>query len=161
MDDLPVQPGTYALFLRFVDPCTINIGKLGKIRLSAGIYTYQGSARGPGGLRARLRRHLLGSGKIHWHIDYLREQSEVLGYAFITGDANWSGSVPTECCWSQLLGCLPGISVPIPGLGASDCKSGCRSHLVYISEERSLEDQLKDRIRLILKTYIVLVNTAL
>jgi Uri superfamily endonuclease len=42
------------------------------ICLKPGLYVYVGSACGPGGLEARLRRHLCGKRKkMHWHIDRL------------------------------------------------------------------------------------------
>ena len=37
--------------------------------LAPGCYVYAGSARGPGGIRARVRRHLRPDKTPHWHID--------------------------------------------------------------------------------------------
>ncbi len=41
--------------------------------LEPGVYVYVGSAWGPGGLRARIYRHLglVGRKRLHWHIDRL------------------------------------------------------------------------------------------
>jgi len=36
-----------------------------------GVYLYVGSARGFGGLKARVARHLRAVKKVHWHVDYL------------------------------------------------------------------------------------------
>jgi hypothetical protein len=82
-----------------------------------------------------------------------------LGYAFVVGDENLIDSLISECDWSQLLGSLPGILVPIPGFGASDCNSGCRSHLVHISGELLLDDPTMERIISALKTDVVLFPT--
>ncbi len=49
-------------------------GKLGGrgVELEPGVYAYVGSAFGPGGLAARLRRHLCGARRrLWWHIDRL------------------------------------------------------------------------------------------
>ena len=57
------NPGTYALGLRLDAHSTCRIGALGEYTLQPGNYIYVGSAWGPGGLAARLSRHLRGSGK--------------------------------------------------------------------------------------------------
>ena len=61
--------GAYILEFRIDEPVRITVGKLGTFRLGTGWYYYVGSARN--GLRGRLLRHILGPGKLHWHIDYL------------------------------------------------------------------------------------------
>lgn len=160
MDDLPVHPGSYALFLGLFNPCLIRVGKLGWYSLPAGFYAYQGSARGPGGLRARLGRHLRGGGQLHWHIDYLREVSEVLGYTYTIREEKRFGNLPAECFWSQTLIALPEAGVPIPGFGASDCHSGCLSHLVHLSGAASLGNGLKERLALVLASEITMIVKA-
>jgi Uri superfamily endonuclease len=89
-----------------------------------GPYLYVGSARGAGGLRARVGRHLLGGGARHWHIDYLRADAEVLGAFYTVTDRM------LECEWSQTLAQLPRAFIPVPHFGSSDCKSGCTAHLI-------------------------------
>jgi Uri superfamily endonuclease len=131
---LPAEPGTYILFLSLLQVVRLRIGRLGTTEFSPGMYAYQGSAAGPGGLRARLGRHLTGTGKQHWHVDYLRAVAEVSGYAYVTA-AELSGkgqSLPVECLWSQALAVLPGTSVPLIGFGAGDCNCGCPAHLVCL-----------------------------
>ncbi len=63
--------GLYLLLLelgRSIDP--VIAGQ--RLVLGPGIYVYVGSACGPGGLRARLSRHLCGRRRrLHWHIDRL------------------------------------------------------------------------------------------
>jgi Uri superfamily endonuclease len=131
MDDLPVQPGSYAVILKLADWYELEVGRLGRFKIPPGIYVYHGSACGPGGLRARLGRHLSVVNRVYWHIDYLRCVGEVLGYVYwVTCQPNRT-SIPEECEKSQILSALPGASVPSPKFGASDCKSGCPAHLIH------------------------------
>ena len=133
MDVLPVEAGTYALILALDSPRQIAIGRLGNYDLHAGYYLYLGSARGAGGLRARLGRHLRGNGRPHWHIDYLRKITTVQGWGFRVSAAAEKNTNPMECAWSQWLGNTPGASIQVPRFGASDCRSGCQAHLIHFS----------------------------
>jgi len=127
-DGLPALPGSYALGLRLPYDPLLQVGGLGQFRFSGGDYVYLGSALGSGGLRARLGRHLCGDGRLRWHIDTLRTAAQVLGFHYVISPFS------LECRWTQALAALPGASVPIPGFGASDCRSGCRAHLIFFSE---------------------------
>jgi len=122
--DLPAAHGAYVLPLIVSRPQSITIGCLGQYRLPAGHYFYVGSARGAGGLRARVRRHLLGGAAPHWHIDYLRAGAEVHEVFYTVTDR------ALECEWSQALAQLPQAFNPVPHFGASDCRSGCAAHLI-------------------------------
>ena len=52
-----------------------------------GFYLYCGSAKGPGGLAARLARHMRHGKAIRWHVDVLTEAGTVLGaWTFPGGD---------------------------------------------------------------------------
>lgn len=134
MDDLPVQPGIYSLILQLAESKSLIVGKLGRFDCPPGIYVYLGSARGSGGLRGRLGRHLRGDGKRHWHIDYLVSVSVVKGIGTIGLGSGATGCSPTECSWSQATLALPGATIPIPKFGASDCRSGCPAHLIHFAE---------------------------
>jgi Uri superfamily endonuclease len=119
---LPAVGGTYVLWLRLEAAREIAFGRLGRFALPAGDYLYVGSARGPGGLRARLGRHLQGSGPAHWHVDYLRAAAGPQG-------AGWSTAPgQLECAWARALLAHGNFQVPVPGAGASDCR--CAAHLV-------------------------------
>lgn len=88
--------------------------------LSAGDYLYLGSAYGPGGIRARCKRHLQHDKKRRWHVDWLTTcavQSRVLAFP---------GGI--EC---DLVDAVrrAGGRPPIPGFGSSDCLR-CTSHLL-------------------------------
>jgi Uri superfamily endonuclease len=133
---LPAKPGAYALLLWLPDDCTLQIGRLGKFEFYAGWYVYLGSAHGPGGLRARLNRHLTGSGSQHWHIDALRRRAQPLIALYCLEKSSYlpktrQGMKPLECAWSQTLVSQPGAVIPAAGFGSSDCRNGCPAHLVY------------------------------
>lgn len=124
LQDLPVSRSTYALHLSVSHAQPINVGRLGQYHLPAGDYFYVGSARGAGGLQARVGRHLRGDGNRHWHIDYLRASAEVRDVLYTVTDR------ALECEWSQTLAQLPHAFIPIPHFGSSDCRSGCAAHLI-------------------------------
>jgi Uri superfamily endonuclease len=121
---LPDLAGTYALSFSLPEAVKICIGRLGWFDFPAGEYAYLGSARGPGGLRARLGRHLKIEGATHWHIDYLRPHLKIRAVGYLTGGNN------LECAWSQSLAAQPAARLPAPGFGASDCTRGCPAHLI-------------------------------
>jgi Uri superfamily endonuclease len=124
---IPVQSGSYVLQLHLERAQTLPVGRLGQLCFAPGNYLYMGSAWGPGGLRARLGRHLRGDGRLHWHVDTLRAVCGVVGYGYsVASDPR------QECRWSQALGALAGTSY-VNGFGASDCKT-CPAHLVFLSE---------------------------
>jgi len=120
-DDWPNTPGAYALLLRLPHTIEVPIDSLARPRLASGDYIYVGSARGPGGLRARLARHARKNKKHHWHVDHLsRHLADV--FALPGG---------RECDLLQALLTTGRASVPIQHFGASDCKR-CPAHLVKL-----------------------------
>ena len=124
---LPDQPGTYVLILELCRHSMIAVGKLGTFDFPAGWYTYAGSARGPGGLAARVSRHERAAKTLHWHIDYLRAQADLIAIWYATGLRE------RECTWAQALSQLPGASLPVSRFGASDCR--CPAHLIHFSSQ--------------------------
>jgi Uri superfamily endonuclease len=125
-EDLPASPGTYALIFRLRESISLQIGALGRQELPDGICIYVGSAHGPGGLRARVRRHLRPEKQAHWHIDYL---TAILLPAGVIWDA---GTEKRECAWTQRLLTDTGAIAPISAFGSSDCTAGCPAHLVRL-----------------------------
>lgn len=124
LDYLPSSPGIYALALRIEVPNTKQIGRLGTFTFSAGNYLYLGSARGAGGISARVRRHLRDTSEKqrHWHIDWLREIAHPTGVI-------WSHpSNAPECEWATTL--KPFVSREPARFGASDCR--CEGHLLRL-----------------------------
>ncbi|HSF81364.1 MAG TPA: GIY-YIG nuclease family protein [Anaerolineales bacterium] len=134
MPALPTQPGSYALHLFLDSDRPLEVGKLGIFQLPAGHYVYLGSAHGPGGLQARLKRHLNSQGTQHWHIDWLRHVSRLMA-VFYSTEAAQSERQPLECCWSQALAALPGATIPVRRFGAGDCQLRCSAHLVAFPAE--------------------------
>lgn len=122
----PPLSGTYALVMCLARPLTLKIGRLGEQHLPEAIYLYAGSACGPGGLRARIERHLRLQKPHHWHIDFLRPQVDILCVYYSTTPQR------LECAWLQALIQLPGAFIPVARFGASDCASGCPAHLVAL-----------------------------
>lgn len=119
------RPGCYTLVINLRHKKTIGVGKLGKAEFPQGTYLYTGSALN--GLRSRLRRHLTRNKKLHWHIDYLlhvRESriNEIFLYPATPGE---------ECRQNQRIAALAGAELIVRNFGASDCKSGCPSHLLF------------------------------
>lgn len=116
------EPGTYALILQSDLTARVQIGHWREIEILPGYYIYIGSAFGPGGVRARVSRHLRTDKPRHWHIDYLRE--------FVTPLEAWV-SYETERLehqWAQAFYELGGMT-PIQGFGCSDCR--CYTHLFH------------------------------
>ena len=119
------RPGTYILLLCLSLRQFIEVGKLGEFEFPAGYYLYVGSALGPGGLAARLRRHKKlandSEKRLHWHIDFLREQAQLLEI--------WCTPQPQrlEHEWAGVIGHSPETNALVPGFGSSDCS--CESHL--------------------------------
>lgn len=114
--EAPNAPGAYALWLRLDAPLLATAGRVGAL-LAPGDYLYCGSAKGPGGLRARLARHMRREKRAHWHVDQLTAAGVALG-AFIAVGGD-------ECALNAALATLP---VPIPGFGSADCPR-CAAHL--------------------------------
>ncbi len=130
-DELPALPGTYALLVWLGEASQIQVGRLGCFEFPVGWYVYVGSARGAGGLAARVRHHWQPTPHPHWHIDFLRR------VAFPVQVAWQLGSHRRECLWSSRLGTWPGARRPVAGFGASDCD--CLAHLWYLTRRPDLK----------------------
>lgn len=120
-DPLPSQPGSYLLLISLLERLQ---GKLrGKpYTLAPGTYLYAGSANGPGGIAARVARHMRNDKKLHWHVDELTvAASEITALAFPGG---------SECVLVERL-LKEGYEAPLPGFGSSDCRS-CPAHLLRL-----------------------------
>jgi Uri superfamily endonuclease/ADP-ribose pyrophosphatase YjhB (NUDIX family) len=129
---IPDLPGAYALILNLSREEEIVVGRLGRFEFPAGWYVYLGSARGPGGLAARLARHRRSAKSLHWHVDYLRAQARPVGAWYVVGDER------KECSWAEALSSLEGASLPAEGFGASDCH--CPAHLVHFKRLPTREE---------------------
>ena len=120
---LPAAPGAYILWIDLPQPLTVAVARRAAATLAPGRYAYCGSARGPGGIRARVARHLRAEKRPHWHIDRLTGVGRVVAVHGIP-----DGS---ECDLADFLAGLTGVSAPVPGFGSSDCRR-CTSHLLAV-----------------------------
>ncbi|HET90972.1 MAG TPA: GIY-YIG nuclease family protein [Chloroflexi bacterium] len=124
--DVPIlthQGADYALVLKLLRRTVIGVGRLGRFQFPAGWYVYVGSAHGPGGLKARLSRHLRSPKPLHWHLDYLRAHAQPVQVWYAVGKRR------RECAWARAVSQLAGASIPVHRFGASDCH--CPAHLFH------------------------------
>ncbi len=128
MEGLPPRPGAYWVALCLPQPRLLRVGGKGPRAWPAGLYLYAGQAHGPGGVRARLGRHLLGRGRGPWHIDALRAVAYPVAWGWTTWPA--PGPQPWECTWAQAWAALPMARIPQPGFGAQDCRHRCPAHTI-------------------------------
>ena len=127
-------PGLYLLDLWLEREAILTPGHRGRQRFERGHHLYIGSAYGPGGLQARIRRHFRfgRKSKHHWHVDALLERANLLGAWWSTLDGQ------SECGWAESLGQF-GRRSP-DGFGSTDC--GCSGHLVYFRSQARLEQAI-------------------
>jgi Uri superfamily endonuclease len=145
------QSGTYAIVLKPVAKRSIQVGKLGMLRIQTGYYVYVGSAFGPGGLKARIAHHRSVSHRSRWHIDYLRAAAEIreVWYSYDPG--------AREHQWAETLAAAKESTMPFPGFGSSDCN--CLSHLYYFKSKptiasfrRRLRTKIKDHEKIFIES---------
>lgn len=112
--------------MRLDEDVVLAIGRLGRFTLPAGYYVYAGSARGPGGLSARLARHRRREKRFHWHVDYLLARAHLIEV--------WTAVSMhrLECIWAKAILEMVGARVIAPRFGASDCC--CPAHLIYFAQ---------------------------
>jgi Uri superfamily endonuclease len=118
----PNTPGQYIVLLYIHNLTVLEIGKLGTYSFAPGTFAYIGSAHGPGGLSARLSRHLRSKDDKHphWHIDHLLSAADISA-------VGWSPiHQHNECDWAASLNGF-GRRWP-PRFGATDCR--CEGHLI-------------------------------
>lgn len=118
---MPARRGAYLLAIA-VDRTVTGELRGKPYTLPPGTYLYAGSANGPGGIAARVSRHLRRNKKPHWHVDTLTVAArEVTALAFPGG---------SECALVERL-VKAGYEAPLPGFGSSDCRS-CPAHLLRL-----------------------------
>jgi Uri superfamily endonuclease len=120
---LPAAPGSYLLILRLTETCPLLHARHRGQVLPPGLYLYAGSARGPGGLRARVGRHLRREKRCRWHVDALTSRAAEMGALLYPGDD------VSECMLISRLLRLSALQPALPGLGSSDCRA-CPAHLL-------------------------------
>ncbi len=124
MDEpVPPEPGAYVLLIELGAPLALEVASLACAVLPAGRYAYCGSAYGPGGLKARIGRHLRADKAHRWHVDHLTGAGRIVDFRAVPGGR--------ECDLLDRLLEAPGAVVPVPGFGSSDCRA-CPAHLVAL-----------------------------
>jgi Uri superfamily endonuclease len=130
VDELPALTGAYALILHLEHPVKLKRPLAASKPLAPGLYIYAGSARGPGGIRARLARHFRVEKRKHWHVDQLTRVSEV---------RLWASPLPEshECDLVTKLIDSGRFDTACAGFGSSDCRL-CEGHLlVWLPDTKS------------------------
>jgi len=123
----------YQLGIDVGRPIRVCVGRLGHFLFPAGRYVYTGSARR--NLEARIARHLRSEKALRWHIDWLLAASGVKV-------ATVNRSSLSECVLNQKVA----GRIVVPGFGASDCRSGCGSHLRYLGDVSAVT-AVKNQVR--------------
>lgn len=134
VESLSAERGAYALLIRLERHFRGSVGALGTVGLPAGTYLYCGSANGPGGLRARLRRHLRRDKSLHWHVDHLTTAGTITRILAVAGGR--------ECALVSRALRLPDVSTPAAGFGSSDCRR-CFAHLLGVRDGDGVVDALR------------------
>lgn len=122
---LPPEAGAYALLIVLDRPCRLAIATLAPATLAAGRYLYLGSARGPGGIRARVARHLRRNKPKHWHVDHLTARGRIAGVIAAPGGS--------ECALARRALRFHSVAAPVAGFGSSDCRT-CPAHLLRLPD---------------------------
>ncbi len=138
--DIPATSGNYVIVAAPGGAFAFDQKSLGQFHLPAGIYLYCGSAHGPGGLKARIGRHLKRNTRKFWHFDHLKDHVRILQVWWDVDRDN------RECEILQALLKIEGAQIPIKGFGSSDCRRGCPAHLVWLppgSDLRSVSAKLR------------------
>ncbi len=131
--DEPVPSGTgaYVLLIELSAPLGLDIAGLPRAWLAPERYAYCGSAYGPGGLKARIGRHLRADKAHRWHVDRLTGAGRIVDFRAVP-DGH-------ECDLLDRVLEVPGAAVPVPGFGSSDCRR-CPAHLVALPEGFDLDE---------------------
>ena len=143
---IPPSRGLYVLIGYLANNTTLVVGKLGRLNFKQGFYLYIGSAKGPGGLRARIKRHLSRRKKLKWHIDYLTIANHFKPIAILyTTATNITENLIVELLINN------GFQVAIEGFGSTDDRKS-KTHLLYAQGEYRERDIIIKRVFKALKS---------
>jgi len=128
-------PGAYELEISLSRLAEVQVGKLGCFHFPRGRYVYIGSANA--GLRGRVDRHLRFAkekpDKGHWHIDALLRLTQ----ARIANVRLYPDAIECDIAREVSQRPGPGVTVPAPGFGATDCRNKCPAHLFRFRKPQS------------------------
>ena len=122
--------GCYCLIIEVDKNQYLKIGKKLKIDFKKGYYVYVGSAMN--NLESRVKRHLSKTNKLHWHVDYLLKNNEIIEVIYNLDEK-------VECDISQK---LAKNNTFIKDFGCSDCD--CESHLYYFKSKKVAIEEVKN-----------------
>ncbi len=141
---LPARPGCYIVVLEVSGEVPVE-AKTIKVTVTRGVYVYIGSGGGPGGLRARILRHLKRRKRIWWHIDRLTASSSVRVVGAVYCEAPECRSAGE----ASIAECLSGKGyIPVRRFGSTDDPRS-ESHLYRAPSSLGLEDVLCDALHCI------------
>ena len=129
MREVPDGPGAYAILITLNRPLDLHLPRRAGVILPPGRYVYCGSAYGPGGLRARIGRHLRKTKPIRWHVDRMTAAGAITAVNAVPGG--------NECALLAGVLAIAGSSTPVPGFGSSDCRR-CPAHLAAVPDDFDL-----------------------
>jgi len=124
--------GIYILIIHVGKDINVNVGALGRIAFTKGLYAYVGSAQA--NLEQRIKRHLRKEKHLFWHIDYLLNNSTARIIKVLYKQADKT----EECNLAKVIG---EKGKPINGFGCSDCN--CKSHLFHIEDHHFLQKSMQ------------------
>ena len=121
--------GCYQILIHLDKSRKIRIGKLGLYDFPAGWYIYTGS--GMRGLSARIERHLQKKKKLHWHIDFLLQFTQVKGVK------KCLTRIRKECSLNARIFAQSKAIIVVRKFGSTDCR--CVTHLVFFDKKPDLD----------------------
>ena len=124
--------GIYVLIIHVSKDTEVNVGALGRITFTKGLYAYVGSTQT--NLERRIKRHFRKEKRKFWHIDYLLDNAAAKILKVFFKKAN----KPEECKTAKII-CEKGK--PVSGFGSSDCN--CKSHLFHMENYRFLQETMQ------------------
>lgn len=131
---LPKVAGAYVLVIELARDLALENKRFAGTVLPKGTYLYCGSANGPGGIAARVKRHCNPAKKPHWHVDELTSNGagRVVSVLVVPGG--------NECEIRASIAAQPDMTseIPVPGFGSSDCVF-CPSHLIGSTDDHVAE----------------------
>jgi len=129
--------GIYVFIFRVLNDLNISIGSLGRVYIPQGLYGYIGSARGFGGIKARVLHHIKKNKKrLWWHIDYLTTMPDVTPLYIVFAETSkdiehfLAQQMNSAYCWNGY----------IKGFGSSDKDSYTHLYLCKCNEERCIRE---------------------
>jgi Uri superfamily endonuclease len=153
---LSKMKGTYTLVVFVRADIQISVGRLGLRVFRKGYYAYTGSAFGKGALSlwGRINRHLRKVKKERWHIDYFLSDKNVE----VTCVVACRTRRKMECDVNRALKEQFHAEIPVLGFGSSDCRKGCRSHLLFLGLNEDVTERIAHLYSEITDAYVYVLS---